>query len=158
MCSKAKDPQNSDILDARFTKIDHLPGIQQKIFRDLGITDTYMEFYEFLKFKYLINADGYSCAWKSLFLKLASPSLTVILQSDIEQWYFRELLPWVHYVPMRFDAKDVIDVYEWLIGHSDEVEEIIRNANKLVSSVSYGREIERTVRLLGEIAGYRRYK
>lgn len=62
-----------------------------------------------LKYKYQIDVDGWSNAWKGFFLKLASGSPVLKIESDIgyRQWYYYRLLPWINYVPVMADLSDL---------------------------------------------------
>lgn len=153
---KAKDLDDPSILDAKLTKVNHLPEIQQKMLHEKGLVAPYTDFYDFLKYKYLIDADGYYCAWRSLFLKLASRSLVIKVASDLEQWYFPLLEPWVHYVPLRSDSSDVCEVFSWVESHPEEVQQIIHNANKLVATITIEQEIEKAAYLCQRLLTFRR--
>ena len=151
LCLKSNEIANSEIIDAKFTKIDHLSLKQQIKLVKANVVSEYVSFNDFLNYYYLVNADGYSCAWKSLFLKLASKSVTLIMQSNIEQWYFRKILPWVHFVPLNNDASDIEDIHEWLITHPLECIDIVENANKFIAEMKYEVEVENTAKLAMEL-------
>ena len=110
----AKEINDPTFLDAEITKVSHLPEAQQEIINSKTLVGPPVPFNDFLKYRYLVDADGYCCAWKSLFLKLASGSLTLKIQSDYEQWYFHKLAPWINYVPLKPDLSDLKSVAEWI--------------------------------------------
>lgn len=140
---KAKRLNNPQVLDAKITKIDHLSREQQTNLNTLGVVSEYLPFEKFLQHAYLIDADGFHCAWRSFYLKLATKSVTVKMASNWEQWYFRELRPWVHYVPLMSDLTDVEELHRWLEAHPDRCKEIIDDANQFIRAMTVEREIER---------------
>ena len=77
-------------------------------------------------FRYHIDIDGASNAWRSLFLKLLSGSPVVKVESawGFRQWYYDRLVPWVNYVPVRSDLADFIEAVEWIKAHDDEAQKI----------------------------------
>jgi Glycosyl transferase family 90 len=153
---KSKQLNNSRILDAKFTKVEGWPEDVIASIKKENITTSYTDFNDFLKYRYLIDADGICCAWISLYRKLASKSLTVKMQSENVQWYYNKLEPWKHYVPLRSDAEDVEDIYKWLISHPAECEKIVKNANDLISSIKYNQEIENIANLIKQIFSFRK--
>lgn len=147
----AKETDNQSILDAKLTKIDHLPEDQQQHLKESEVIDTYTDFNDFLKYKYLIDVDGYHCAWKSLFLKLASQSVVLKVSSNLEQWYYRNLKPWQHFIPVRSDSSDLIEIYNWVERNQENCQQIIRNANLLVDSITIQSETEYMAKLCKRI-------
>jgi hypothetical protein len=146
---------NKESFDALFTKVEGWPEDTCDSIKSEDITGPPIDFLDFLKYRYLIDADGICCAWISLYRKLASHSVTVKMQSENIQWYYNRLKPWIHYVPMRGDARDIEDVYKWLVSHPRECEQISKNANQLINSISYAQEIENTALLIKEILSFK---
>jgi hypothetical protein len=99
----------------------------------------------------VIDADGYCCAWQSLFLKLMSSSLTMKIQSPYEQWYFHELKPWVNYIPVDPELRDLVEIYEWLLEHDQETLKIVQAANQLTKVLTYQKELGRVSSLSAEL-------
>ncbi len=130
VCSR--NLNNTQILDARMTKISHLTPEQQELLKEAGVIGEYLPFAKFLEYLYLLHVDGYHCSWPSLFTKLASNSLTVRILGRYEQWYYHELTPWRHYVPIEPNLTDVVRVHEWLVTHDDAVREIIAEAHRFL--------------------------
>ena len=139
---------NLDILDAKITRYKHLSDEQKEVLKQAEVIGEECEFKDFLNYLYLIDADGYSCAWQSLFLKLLSKSLVLKIHSNYRQWYFDKLIPWVHYVPIREDLCDLLDTYDWLIHNDSEVRAIIANANSLLEEITYEKELDNMAELI----------
>jgi hypothetical protein len=92
---------------------------------------------EFLKHKYLLDVDGMVNAWSGLFWKLMSNSLVMKVASHYEEWYYKCLIPYVHYVPIKGDMSDLVDQYHWAQSHETEVKEMVKNANQLATKISF---------------------
>lgn len=46
-----------------------------------------------------------------------------------EVYIFKGLVPWVHFIPLKPDARDLLEKYHWCHAYSEAVEKIIDNAN-----------------------------
>lgn len=133
----AKEINDRSILDAEITKVSHLPQAQQEVINSDTLVGPPVPFNDFLKYRYLVDADGYCCAWKSLFLKLASGSVTLKIQSDYEQWYFHKLAPWINYVPLKPDLADLKSVAMWLKDNDGASERIAARGRQLAEETTY---------------------
>lgn len=154
---KSKELNNIDKLDASIshvTDFDH-PTRKQEIL-ELGIVKPYCEFNDFLKYRYLIDVDGHSCAWKSLFLKLASRCLVLKTESPFMQWYYDKLVPWVNYVPLNKDYQDIEDILAWLPVHDKEAKEIADNGTELAKSITYDAALKDIANLLESLLACQR--
>ncbi len=114
-------------IDATFSNMVRLEGegIKNDFQQLFPIETTSWE--EHLRYKYLIDLDGSvastpGCAWKLLsncaLFKQDSPYLL---------WYFSQLQPWVHYIPVAQNLSDLFLKIEWAREHDDEVRQIAEN-------------------------------
>jgi len=140
------------LLDAKISLVDVAPECPayQGIY-DLELIGEYLDFYDFLSYRYLIDVDGHSCAWRSLFLKLHSLSTVVKVRGDHVQWYYDRLFPWVHYVPVRSDSRDIVEVYEWLRRNDNAAREIAVAGRGLTREITLQSAIKETGQLLVEL-------
>ena len=71
---------------------------------------------EILKYRYQIDIDGNASAWSGLFLKLMSGSPVLKVNSELNwrQWYYNDLIPWTHYVPVLADQSDLVEKLQYL--------------------------------------------
>ncbi|NMC64033.1 MAG: hypothetical protein GYA55_12795 [SAR324 cluster bacterium] len=148
LAMKSKEINDPDRVDAYISYVTKLSPSRMQEIRDLGIVKPYCKFNDFLKYRYLVDVDGYSCAWKSLFLKLASQSLVLKTDSPFMQWYYDKLIPWVNYIPLRSDYEDIEEVFEWLSSHDNDAKQIADNGAKLARSISYADALKDTADLL----------
>jgi len=132
----AKEIGDPRIVDAKLTRIQHLPQHQILNLAREGLVHDEVPFEDFFKFKYVVDADGYHSAWKSLFLKLMTGSVVLKIDSPFEQWYHRKLMPWRHYIPVSRDVKELRELHHWLVAHDSEARSIAEEGGDLISRVS----------------------
>jgi len=89
---------------------------------------------EQMEYNYILDLDGWVNAWSALFWKLLSGSLVLKHDSNWCQWYYEDLKPYVHYVPVKKDLSDLQEKLEWCRNHLEECKEIISNAQLFVKS------------------------
>ena len=74
----------------------------------------YMEYNEKLKYKYILNIDGHITAFR-LGHELQMNSVILLTESHYYIWFMSDLIPYVHYVPIKCDLSDLIEQIE-LVG------------------------------------------
>lgn len=85
---------------------------------------------EHLKYKYQILVDGNSCAYSRAYWQLLANCLMFKQDSNHIQWYYRALLPWIHYVPVAHDLHDLVDKIAWARAHDTESQQIAANGTR----------------------------
>lgn len=148
---RANEVNDLTKIDAKLTRLGHLEPAQQEIMRSHGVVGEPVDFSEFLKYRYQIDADGYCCAWKSLLLKLATQGVLLKLQSEYEQWYHWDLIPWKHYIPLRLDVRDFEEAYSWLRAHDKEAQVIGQQGNEFAHNLLYDQTLEDAAQLCSAI-------
>ena len=86
------------------------------------------------KYKYLLDIEGYSAAWRLPFI-LASGSLVLKVDSQYKIWFSNILKPWVHYVPVKNDLSDLAKQITWCKENDKECKKIAQNAKKFVKEI-----------------------
>jgi hypothetical protein len=56
--------------------------------------------------------------------KLAMPGVLLHHETPTMDWFFKELRPWYHYVPVRTDLSDLKEKFDWAEAHQDEAQQI----------------------------------
>jgi hypothetical protein len=108
-----------------------------------------------LRYRYQIDLGGLGgTTWAGTLDKLSFPGLLLHHETPAQDWFYPQMKPWVHYVPIRTDLSDLRDKYEWAEAHPKEAEEIARAGTAfvkdLMSSETVREEYERYfVRSLG---------
>ncbi len=77
---------------------------------------------DFMRYRYVIDIDGWANAWSGLFQKLLTGSTVLKVNSPgkYRQWYYDRLRPWEHYVPVASDLSDLERAIEFVL--TDEAE------------------------------------
>jgi len=78
-------------------------------------------------YKYLLHIDGFVSAWR-MALELMSWSVILKVDSPWIEHYYTELIPWVHYIPVKSDLSDLIEIIDWCISNDDLCLQIASNA------------------------------
>lgn len=130
--------ETPDILDARISDIvqiqENAKGLKDYL-QHKGFVSNRIPFTEFHRYKYLINIDGNSCAWDSMFLKLKSNSVVFNIDNDNIQWYYDRLVPWKHYIPIKPDLSDLHLKFKWALANDDTVRRIAQESSELMVSL-----------------------
>lgn len=62
------------------------------------------------EWKYLIDMEG--CGWSGRFkVLMSSPRIVFFVDRPYHEWYFGEMVPWKHYVPVKRNLSDLIENY-----------------------------------------------
>ena len=88
------------------------------------------------KYKYIIVADGH-CAALRMRHVLASDSAVFWVETNLIEWFYPLLQPYVHYIPVRLlrhepqdPLQDINDKVAWAESNPDKVAKIVKNANQ----------------------------
>ena len=80
-------------------------------------------FLEHFRYKYQINIDGTVAAYRFPFL-LIGGSLVFKQESGYYEHFYKEVKPWVHYVPVKHDLSDLVQQIEWARANDDQAKRI----------------------------------
>lgn len=93
---------------------------------------------DILKSKYLLDIDGQVSAWSGLYWKLYSNSVVFKLKSHWEQWYYQDLLPYVHYVPLQnLTPLALQKAYSWCEVEQQLCQQIATRATLFARQLTY---------------------
>lgn len=122
-------------IDAGITSWNVRPRIQ----KETGYVDTfddrilelpllsYMTLEEQSRYKYILHIDGHTSAYR-LSRELGSGSVILYVQSRFKLWFFDQLVPYVHYIPVAEDLSDLYKQIQWCRLHDEECQRITQNA------------------------------
>lgn len=63
---------------------------------------------------------------------MAGGSLVFKQESDYYEHFYRQLVPWEHYVPVREDISDLVGQVEWAKGEEERAQEMVASAGQFV--------------------------
>ena len=89
----------------------------------------YMSIMDQIQYKYCINLPGHSCAYR-LSLQLFSGSLVFSYPCENRLWFYNQLEPWKHYIPIEkeFSIEEIIEKIKWCKKNDEKCKKIVENA------------------------------
>ena len=92
---------------------------------------------ELAKFKYHIDfGGGGGTTWTGTTDKLKMAGLLFHHETVAKDYIHDDMLPWVHYVPVKEDLSDLMEKLDWAESHQAEAKEISENASRLMQKLS----------------------
>jgi hypothetical protein len=83
-----------------------------------------------MEYKYHIDIDGVTCTFLALQWKLLSGCLVFKQSSEDVMWFYPELIPWKHFVPVYTDLRDIKEKISWAKTHDAEARQIAQNGRE----------------------------
>jgi len=80
------------------------------------------------KYRYIIDANGQGHS-RRLKIQMFSGRVIFLVERRYEEWFYPELKPWVHYVPVKQDLSDLIENME-IVRSTPSLEQEIGNNSK----------------------------
>jgi hypothetical protein len=90
----------------------------------------YVPVVDHLQFKYQLLVDGVTCTYPGTHWRLLSGCTSMKQESDDILWFFSELVPWHHYIPLKHDLSDALEKVHWAQEHDREAEQIALQARE----------------------------
>jgi len=133
-CKLVYQSWNSSIVDAKLTS---MLNVLPEIIQGANMTGASVGVKELLQFKGLIFLEGNDVA-SGLKWGMLSNSVVLMPPPTITSWAMEELLvPWVHYIPLDPDLKDVEEKVQWMLDHPAGAQEISRRATLWILDLYY---------------------
>jgi len=101
-------------------------------YNNISYPDEFISIKEHLNYKYILDIDGFTSTWSATFWKLYSGSVLLKQKSAWKQWYYDELIEYVHYVPVANDFSDLNEQIQWCMDNDDKCKQITENARQFV--------------------------
>ena len=91
---------------------DHFPHLQEKPY--IKPTEN------FQNYKAVLDVDGNS--WSERFARLlCMNSVVVKVEPEFVDYFFTDVKPWVHYVPVKQDSSDLWEIAQYVMDHDQEM-------------------------------------
>ncbi len=122
--------QKPNLIDARLVSVNE--NIRENIRNELGLDDFIeniprVSIIEHLNYKYQIVADGFHCSNPGYSWRLLSNCCVFKIDSDLFQWFYIGLKPWIHYIPIKKDLSDLIEKIQWTMVNDNAAKTIAEN-------------------------------
>lgn len=78
-------------------------------------------------YKYILHIDGFVSAWR-MAIEMFSMSVILKVNSDWIEHFYCDLIPWEHYIPIKSDLSDLIQIIEWCRNNDEICYNIAKNA------------------------------
>lgn len=119
-----------DLIDAGFASLPPLHTNDRDGFsREIGFAG-WVTPEDHVKFKYQIILDGITCTYPGSQWRLFSGCLTFKHESDDIMWFYKDMIPWKHYIPLNYDISDLVEKIIWAKNHDEEARQIAMNARE----------------------------
>ncbi len=100
--------------------------------------------------KYAIDIDGYTNTWSNLLVRLLYGCCVIKVESQFgfRQWYYDELQPYVHYVPVAADMSDLAEKIEWVRAHDAQARSIAEQGQLLARTLTFETQAKRAAQII----------
>lgn len=142
LCLALKGVPGTDVRINNIAQSDDSAGDLFNLAR-AGIFGEYIATVFWNGFRFAIDIDGNSNAWSNLFMRLLMGCcvLKVTSAGGWRQWYYDELKPFEHYVPVKADLSDLLDTIAWCRAHPHECRDIAARGQAFALARDYDTEM-----------------
>ncbi|TNE69525.1 MAG: lipopolysaccharide-modifying protein [Rhodobacteraceae bacterium] len=135
-------------VDARF-----VPGVthrQEAQCAAAGLMGPRRNWQDWAGDKYALDVDGFSNAWCNFMqrLKLGCCVLKVDSQFGFRQWYYDQIVPFEHFVPVKSDLSDLAEKVDWVRSHDREAREIAEHGQAFARALTFESETRRATEII----------
>jgi hypothetical protein len=126
LCLLAKDIPRCDAKIVQVVQSAN-PESDRKVLVDAGImTEERLPVEAWAGYKFAIDIDGNSNSFNTLLHRqiLGCCVLKVMSRDNLQQWFYGDIEPWVHYVPVKSDLSDFSEIVAWCRVNDDECRQI----------------------------------
>ncbi|XP_003219139.1 protein O-glucosyltransferase 1 [Anolis carolinensis] len=120
--------ENPELVDAEYTKNQAWKSEKDTLgeppAKEISLTDH-------CKYKYLFNFRGVAASFRFKHLFLCG-SLVFHVGEDWQEFFYSQLKPWVHYIPVKSDLSDVRELLEFVKENDDVAEEISERGRQFI--------------------------
>jgi hypothetical protein len=134
LCQAAADARNPALFDVGINKIVQIDDPQEvQAIRASGLMRDTVPQDAYLKYRHSIDVDGNSNSWPGLFTKLLMQNTVFKIESEhgYRQWYYHQLSPWTHYIPVDKDYATLEERVAWALRYPERAYDIARNGFEL---------------------------
>jgi hypothetical protein len=132
------DPSNAtpSWVDIRFANTAPFNKDLHQLFetRGMKVTADPISSYEMSQYRYQIDlAGGGGTTWDGTLTKLQMPGVLFHHETPFQDWFYDEMIPWIHYIPVHTDLSNLFQQYQWAEANPDDAQQISQRATKLAN-------------------------
>lgn len=118
-----------------------------------GVLGEFLPPSRWIGIKFALDIDGPTNSWGNLYtrLLLGCCVLKVGSPNGFRQWYYDDLVPWTHYVPIAVDLSDAVEKVEWCRTHDQACREIAAAGQEFALRRTVESETVATVQRINDI-------
>ncbi len=142
LCLALKDVRGTDVkLSGIAQSADS--GRDRERLADAGVLGEFISPICWYGLKFAIDIDGNSNAWSNFFTRLVMGCcvLKVLSAAGYRQWYYPDLEPWTHFVPVKADLSDLHERIAWCRAHSAECRDIAARGQQFAMARDFETEM-----------------
>jgi hypothetical protein len=125
--------KDGNSVDSKAIKFDPKYGIGS-MNTNIGMSGDFLTMADQSKYKYIIHIDGNVNAYRLLATMLTG-SLILRVTSQYTSWVDHMIQHKVHYIPVKADLSDLLDVIRWCKKNDDKCREIAKNGMEFARSI-----------------------
>jgi len=149
MVMRLKDMAGTDVrlVDIRRSEADFA-----MLARRQGLLAEPMPARSWLGCKFAIDIDGYTNTWSNLLVRMLYGCCVLKVESQFgfRQWYYDELKPFEHFVPVCADMSDLAEKIEWVRSHDSEASAIAARGRALAQTLTFASQARRAAAIIEE--------
>ncbi|WP_249060801.1 glycosyl transferase family 90 [Roseinatronobacter domitianus] len=128
-------------LDCKF--VSTITDIEAKLLSQVGMMADFMPSHSWAGWKFAIDVDGFSNTWDNLFHRLLMGCCVLKVESQMgfRQWYYDELKPWTHFVPVAADLSDLQEKLDWCLTNDAQCQAIAAAGQQVVQAQTWERAL-----------------
>jgi glycosyl transferase family 90 len=137
--------------DVRINGLQEDTGVWFGPARQAGIGAGSIPAESWLSRKYAIDIDGQTNTWSNFLVRMLFGCCVfkVASPADYRQWYYDQLTPFEHYIPVRADMSDFPEKIDWARSHKAECRRIAAAARSFALGLDFEAGKRDAIELIG---------
>jgi hypothetical protein len=147
LCLELKDIAETDVRLHTIAQSSNLRVDTKRLAR-AGVLGEYISPIAWCGLKFAIDIDGNTNAWSNFFTRLLMGCCVLKVDSaaGYRQWYYGEIEPWMHYVPVKSDLSDLRELIAWCRANLAECRRIASAGQAFAMARDFNTEIRSAIR------------